>query len=280
MWVGVDAYLGIIIFAIITTTVITLSINNTASGIIDDYKTRFGSEVTISPDMQEVMKSGTSLIPRITAEQRKAFAQSEYIKEYKLTANAGVFGENIKAVDGGIGGGSGTTGMTGGGKSEFIDPTMQLLGNQFDDFQTGMRGITDNLITNATAVENIVLSMNISGVNDKNKKSHAYALLEKVGIDWEKADRKVLKLSGGEQQRVGIARALSHNPDIIIADEPTGNLDTETENAILDILIKLAQEEDKCVIIVTHSKKVSSAADEVWGIQKGMIQLVHGGNKQ
>ena len=137
-----------------------------------------------------------------------------------------------------------------------------------------------NLITNATAVENIVLSMNISKVGEKDKKSFAYALLEKVGIDKETANRRVLKLSGGEQQRVGIARALSHDPDIIIADEPTGNLDADTEAAILDILDKLAHNENKCVIIVTHSKKVSSAADEIWGIQKGEIQLTGKGYKQ
>jgi putative ABC transport system permease protein len=140
--IGRNILLGIIIFAIITTTVITLCINNTASGIIDDYKTRFGSEVTISPDMEKVMKSGTSLVPRITAEQRQTFAQSEYIKEYKLTANAGICGKNIKAVDEGVGGGS-VTGKVGGGESEFVNPTMQLLGNQFDDFQSGMREITD-----------------------------------------------------------------------------------------------------------------------------------------
>ena len=135
-----------------------------------------------------------------------------------------------------------------------------------------------NLITNSTAVENIVLSMNISKVDEKDKKAYAYALLEKVGIDKETADRKILKLSGGEQQRVGIARALAHNPDIIIADEPTGNLDIDTESAILDILDNLAHEENKCVIIVTHSKKVSSAADEIWGIQKGKIQFVGNGH--
>lgn len=131
-----------------------------------------------------------------------------------------------------------------------------------------------NLITNAAAVENIILSMNISGVNDKNKKSYAYALLEKVGIDCETADRKVLKLSGGEQQRVGIARALSHNPDIIIADEPTGNLDTDTEDDVLKILTSLAHTEGKCVIIVTHSKKVSSVADEVWGMKGGNLTII------
>lgn len=128
-----------------------------------------------------------------------------------------------------------------------------------------------NLITNATAIENIILSMNISGSEKKDKKAYAYALLEKVGIDKETADRKVLKLSGGEQQRVGIARALSHNPDIVIADEPTGNLDKDTEADVLGILTSLAHDEGKCVIIVTHSRKVTSIADEIWGINDGKM---------
>ena len=113
-----------------------------------------------------------------------------------------------------------------------------------------------NLLTNATAIENIMLSMNISGNKEKNKKEYAYALLEKVGVDRETAGRKILKLSGGEQQRVGIARALAHNPDIVIADEPTGNLDADTEAAVLNILTSLAHDEGKCVIIVTHSKRL------------------------
>ena len=132
-----------------------------------------------------------------------------------------------------------------------------------------------NLITNATAVENIVLSMSISEVAEKDKKSAAYDLLQKVGIDKETANRKVLKLSGGEQQRVGIARALSHNPDIIIADEPTGNLDTETEDSILKIMTSIAHDEGKCVIIVTHSKKVSSVADEIWSMKDGTLSSVN-----
>lgn len=128
-----------------------------------------------------------------------------------------------------------------------------------------------NLLTNTSAVKNIVLSMNISGNAESDKKSYAYALLEKIGIDKETADRKILKLSGGEQQRVGIARALSHNPKIIIADEPTGNLDTDTENEILNIFTSLAREENKCIIIVTHSKKVTSIADVVLGISDGKL---------
>lgn len=146
-----------------------------------------------------------------------------------------------------------------------------------DDYRAKSIGVIFqgfNLLTNATAVENIVLSMNISGSKEKDKRAIAYALLEKVGIDKEKADRKVLKLSGGEQQRVGIARALSHNPNIVIADEPTGNLDKDTEADVLKIFTSLAHDEGKCVIIVTHSKKVTSFADEILGINDGRLILI------
>jgi putative ABC transport system ATP-binding protein len=131
-----------------------------------------------------------------------------------------------------------------------------------------------NLLTNATAIENIVLSMNISGSKEKAKKDFAYNLLNKVGIDRETADRKILKLSGGEQQRVGIARALSHDPDILIADEPTGNLDEATEDNVLEILTSLARQENRCVIIVTHSKKVANVADHVWSMKDGCLTFV------
>ena len=143
-----------------------------------------------------------------------------------------------------------------------------------DDYRAKGIGVifqSNNLITNATAVENIVLSMNISDVKESDKKSFAYQLLEKIGIDRETADRKILKLSGGEQQRIGIARALSHNPQIIIADEPTGNLDSETEAEILKIFTELAHNDDKCVIIVTHSKGVTKIADVIYGMNGGKL---------
>lgn len=105
----------------------------------------------------------------------------------------------------------------------------------------------------------------------KNKKEKAYEILKQVGIDKESANRKILKLSGGEQQRVGIARAISHNPDIVIADEPTGNLDYETEQKVMQILIDLAHNSEKCVIIVTHSKEVAAYADIVYNLQNGKL---------
>ena len=124
-----------------------------------------------------------------------------------------------------------------------------------------------NLLSKLTAVENVVLSMEISGKKEKNKMSHAYNLLEKVGLDKDEADRRILKLSGGQQQRVAIARALSYDPEVILADEPTGNLDEETQNEIMEIFRRLA-DAGKCVIIVTHSPRVAELADYVYEIKK------------
>jgi putative ABC transport system ATP-binding protein len=129
-----------------------------------------------------------------------------------------------------------------------------------------------NLLTNATAVDNIVLSMNISGSSVKSKEAFAFELLDRVEVRQDTARRKVLKLSGGEQQRVGIARALSHNPDIILADEPTGNLDGATEDEVLNILTSLARQDGKCVIIVTHSQKVAGLADVVLSMSNGEVK--------
>ena len=124
-----------------------------------------------------------------------------------------------------------------------------------------------NLLTKLTAVENVVLSMDIAKKKIKNKKEHAYKLLESVGLSKEEANRRVLKLSGGQQQRVAIARALSYEPDIILADEPTGNLDGETQDEILKILKDLANK-GKCVIMVTHSPAVAEQSDFVYTLKK------------
>lgn len=110
--------------------------------------------------------------------------------------------------------------------------------------------------------------MDISGIKDKNKKEKALKLMKSVGLLKELANRRVLKLSGGEQQRIAIARSLSYQPDIIIADEPTGNLDKDTENEILNIFKKLAKKENKCIIIVTHSTNVCDNVDVIYDLEK------------
>ena len=116
--------------------------------------------------------------------------------------------------------------------------------------------------------------MDVSGEKFKDKKKTALELLEKVGLDEEEAHRRILKLSGGQQQRVAIARALSYEPEIILADEPTGNLDGETQDDIMEIFARLAKQENKCVIIVTHSPEVTEKADIVYELNRVKILSV------
>lgn len=150
----------------------------------------------------------------------------------------------------------------------------QLNRDEYRSQQVGVIFQGYNLLTTSSALENIMLSMKISKTKVKDPKAYALKLLEQVGIDEQSAKRRVLKLSGGEQQRVGIARALSYNPNIIIADEPTGNLDTDTQNQILNILKSLAHDENRCVIVVTHSHDVAAYADELWGLNKGNLAFI------
>lgn len=123
-----------------------------------------------------------------------------------------------------------------------------------------------NLLPGLSAIENIILAMNVSGVKDKDKKALAIELLESVGLNEEKGDRRVLKLSGGEEQRVAIARSIAYDAKVIIADEPTGNLDKETENEIM-VIFKDFAKQGKCVIIVTHSNNVAKMADVVYELK-------------
>lgn len=124
-----------------------------------------------------------------------------------------------------------------------------------------------NLITKFTAAENVVLSMDIANVKSVKKTKRAMELLNSVGLDDDEANRRVLKLSGGQQQRVAIARALSYDPDIILADEPTGNLDSETQNEIMEIFRELTNQ-GKCVILVSHSPDVAQMCDERYELVK------------
>ena len=123
-----------------------------------------------------------------------------------------------------------------------------------------------NLLMHLTAVENVMLSMDIAGVKKENNRAYAMELLEKVGLSKEESQRRILKLSGGQQQRVAIARAVSYDPVILLADEPTGNLDEDTQDEIMEIFKGLAYEEQKCIILVTHSPVVASLADEVYAL--------------
>ncbi|MEB7452790.1 ABC transporter ATP-binding protein [Lysinibacillus sphaericus] len=125
-----------------------------------------------------------------------------------------------------------------------------------------------NLITYMTALQNVVTAMEITGVKAKDKKKRALELLGMVGLTEIEAKRKVLQLSGGQQQRVAIARALSSNVDLLIADEPTGNLDEKTSAEIVELFQELAHQENKCIIVVTHSQEVAKQSDQIVYLKK------------
>ena len=129
-----------------------------------------------------------------------------------------------------------------------------------------------NLINYLTGLENLEIAMTeTENELPKDQKRIAYALLERLGIVKSKADRMVTKLSGGEQQRVAIARAMATNVDLIFADEPTGNLDTETEQEIIKIFRNLTEEYGKTVIVVTHADSVSKLSDKRVFLQDGKL---------
>lgn len=125
-----------------------------------------------------------------------------------------------------------------------------------------------NLLPYLTALENVTLAMDISKEKITNKKDKVLQLMQKVGLDESYANRKILKSSGGEQQRIAITRSLSYDAKMIVADEPTGNLDKDTENDIIKIFKNLARNDNKCIIIVTHSENVCKRVDTVYELKK------------
>ena len=130
-----------------------------------------------------------------------------------------------------------------------------------------------NLISYLTAHENVMLAMSETDNQlPKDRKQVAYSLLEKFGIVHTKADRLVNQLSGGEQQRVAIARSLASNVNLIFADEPTGNLDTATEKEIINVFKELAHDFSKTVIVVTHSDTVSAMSDQRILLADGILK--------
>ena len=129
------------------------------------------------------------------------------------------------------------------------------------------------LFPQLTVLENVCFPMEANGVKQKEAKAKAKELLTSVGISEEQYQRYPANLSGGEQQRVAIARALSSGAGIILADEPTGNLDTANGNQVMEILLRLAHEEGRCVIVVTHDMDIAAQADEVWRMKDGALAL-------
>jgi putative ABC transport system ATP-binding protein len=128
-----------------------------------------------------------------------------------------------------------------------------------------------NLIPTLTVLENITLPYELKGLNRREGEKTAQELLRRVGLV-DRAKTYPDRLSGGEQQRVAIARALVHSPALILADEPTGNLDEETGVSILKLLLELTRESGKTLIMATHSTDVVPYADRVYHIREGKLE--------
>jgi putative ABC transport system ATP-binding protein len=127
-----------------------------------------------------------------------------------------------------------------------------------------------NLIPTLTVSENVALPMELLGQTDKQIQQRVDYLLERVGLG-NMQQRYPDSLSGGEQQRTAVARALSHQPTLLLADEPTGNLDEETGRQVIDLLTELARDQHTTMLIVTHSHSVAQSADRILQLKQGIL---------
>ena len=194
-----------------------------------------------------------------------------YNKELPILQNINISFERGKmyAILGKSGSGKTTLLSLLAGLDEPVDGVMLYEGNilkgkELDNYRAKHVSIifqSYNLIDYLTAVENIEF------ITNKN----ARPILHELGILEEDMDRNVLQLSGGQQQRVAIGRALTSETDILLADEPTGNLDEKTAKEIAEILKNTAYRKKKCVIVVTHSSEVAKYADIVLNLEKGKL---------
>jgi putative ABC transport system ATP-binding protein len=128
-----------------------------------------------------------------------------------------------------------------------------------------------NLIPNLSALENVILALEFGGMPANQRKARAIQLLNDVGIEPDQQLRKPTRLSGGQQQRISIARALANHPAIVLADEPTGNLDSENGKKIFDLLHKLSRSEKTTILAVTHDMDIAGQTDRTFKLKDGKI---------
>lgn len=214
----------------------------------------------------------------ITESLSKHFGETKSIHDIKLTIDDGT----LVAI----------TGKSGSGKSTLLSllgglekPTEGLIKmNGITTTRLGERSLTTfrrkhigfvfqsfNLIPNLSALDNVMLPMEFAHVGSRARRVRARNLLEQVGLDIRKQRRLPGKLSGGEQQRVAIARALANSPSFILADEPTGNLDSENGEKIFKILESLSHEQGVTVIIVTHDAALAKRCEVILRLRDGSL---------
>jgi putative ABC transport system ATP-binding protein len=151
----------------------------------------------------------------------------------------------------------------------------RLSDRQLNDYRA--RGVgfvfqSYNLIPNLDAIENVTLPMELTGISKAERRKRARELLNQVEVTGSRQSRKPGRLSGGEQQRVAIARALANEPNLILADEPAGNLDSETASTITELLRTLAHSQDTTVIVVSHDKAMAERTDRIFSLTDGRLE--------
>ncbi len=186
------------------------------------------------------------------------------------------------------------TGKSGSGKSTFLSllagldvPTEGMLTVEGEDMRKMNRDAyrlnrasviyqAFHLFPLLTVMENVMFPMELQHIPSKVAKAKAREYLDKVGLPETLYKKRPGMISGGEQQRVAIARAVAAGGEILLADEPTGNLDSQNEKVIVELLCKLAHEDNYAVIVVTHNDAVAAAADVVYGMTDGVLSVVRG----
>jgi putative ABC transport system ATP-binding protein len=128
-----------------------------------------------------------------------------------------------------------------------------------------------NLVPSLTALENVMLPMEFAKVPKQQRIERATVLLQEVGLEADQMQRKPARLSGGQQQRVAIARALANKPQLILADEPTGNLDSDTGKKIFDLLHELSRKENTTILVVTHDLEIAGKTDKTFRLDDGKL---------
>lgn len=150
-------------------------------------------------------------------------------------------------------------------------PTSEINLNRYRRENAAVIYQSFRLLPLLTVSENVTYPMELRGFKGKKTRERAAELIEKVGLPDNVLNRFPNMLSGGEQQRVAIARAMSMETRLLLADEPTGNLDTENSRRIIDLLLALAHEEGYCVVVVTHDPEISAKADVTFRIRDGVL---------
>ena len=214
-------------------------------------------------DLSKYYTSGQSVVVGL-ANMELSFRRGEFVA---VTGESGSGKSTLSHVIGGIlPYESGELYFNGNPTSHFDSADWERYRRDHISFISQNYGI----LPGATVMANVVTALRLSGMDKKEAKSAAQDILQQVEL-WELRRRRAAKLSSGQKQRLSIARALAKPASILIADEPTGNLDGENTQNILDILCTLAHEENRCVIVVTHDDKVAEAADAVLRIGGGKI---------